>query len=266
MITTRTLFAPGALITMVVGAFAHPASAQQARPFRAADFERVDFARCTENPSWLDARIRASLVVHSDGAWALALDGSVDDPTYAPLVPALRQCMEDVLSERLGRVLSPAPRAARVFVRTFDLQAHQVDPPSRLTELRARVEAGRADLARCVADLPEQRLRVRIHVHADGRVEAVLPRRDVNRSLCITNTLGTFAPGAEVTMNETLEGQLATVTVREGGICAWGGHSGPPPTNESFVCASGLTCCASGGAAGSDSICMRVSNGCPPYP
>ncbi len=265
MISMRTLFAPGALITMVLGAFAHPLSAQQARPFRAADFERVDFARCIENPSWLDARIRASLVVHSDGAWALALDGSVDDPTYAPLVPALRQCMEDTLAERLGRVVSPAPRAARVFVRTFNLQAPQVDPPSRLTELRARVEAGRADMARCVADLPEQRLRVRIHVRADGRVEAVLPRRDVNRSLCITNTLGAFAPGAEVTMNETIEA-AQTVIVAEGGLCAWGERHGAPPTSQSFVCAEGLTCCASGGAAGSDSICMRISSGCPPYP
>ena len=263
----RHLVSSSALITMVVGAFAHSGSAQQvARPFRAADFERVDFAPCLENPNWMDARIRASLVVHSDGIWALALDGSVSDPNYAPLVPALRQCMEDALTERLGRVLSPAPRAARIYVRTLDLRAPLVDPPSRLTELRARLEATRADMLRCVADLAEQSLRVRIHVHSDGRVEVVLPRRDTNRTLCITNSLGTFGPGAEVTMNETIEGQLPTVTVREGGICAWGGHDGPPPTNESFVCARGLTCCTGGGAAGSDSICMRVSNGCPAYP
>lgn len=267
MIVMRSLFAPGALITMVVGAFAHSASAQQAaRPFRAADFERVDFAACTENPSWADARIRASLVVHSDGIWALALDGSVNDPNYAPLVPALRQCMEDALIARLGPALSPAPRAARIYVRTLDLRAPLLDPPSRLTELRTRLEATRADMARCVADLSEQRLRVRIHVHADGRVEVVLPRRDTNRGLCISNSLGVFAPGAEVTMNETIEGQLATVTVAEGGLCGWGGHRGSPPTIESFVCADGLTCCASGGVAGSDSVCMRVSNGCPLYP
>ena len=259
--------AQGALMTMVVGAFAHSGSAQQvARPFRAADFERVDFAPCTENPSWADARIRASLVVHSDGVWALALDGSVNDPNYAPLVPALRQCMEDALTQRLGRVLSPAPRAARIYVRTLDLRTPLLDLPSRLTELRTRLEANRADMARCVADLAEQSLRVRIHVHADGRVEVVLPRRDTNRALCITNSIGVFAPGAEVTMNETIDGHLATVVVAEGGLCAWGGHRGPPPIIESLVCADGLMCCASGGAAGSDFVCMRVSNGCPLYP
>ncbi|MFO0714885.1 MAG: hypothetical protein U0353_33905, partial [Sandaracinus sp.] len=53
----------------------------------------------------------------------------------------------------------------------------------------------------------------------------------------------------------------------EGAICAWGQYrpdwaSLPPPAR----CRAGLTCCG-GGAAGSDSSCMRAAHGmCPPLP
>lgn len=53
-----------------------------------------------------------------------------------------------------------------------------------------------------------------------------------------------------------------------GAICRWGESPGddprllrPPPRS----CRKGLSCCAAGGVASSDSICMKVTH-CPNYP
>ena len=56
-----------------------------------------------------------------------------------------------------------------------------------------------------MADLPGRRLAVELRLGADGRLEVVLPRPDVNRGLCITNSLGVFMPGAEVAIRETMQ-------------------------------------------------------------
>ena len=263
-----------ALITLVVGAFALPASAQRAprsaRPAPRnlqAEFDQIDFDACFANPMWVETSTRAALVVHPDGAWALALDGSVTDANYASLAPALRTCLEDTLRQTFGQTISAAPRTPQLYVRTFDFRIHHEDPAVRLAELRARFDAARSDIARCVLDLSEQRLVVRIRLLADGRVEADLPRPDVNRGICITNSLGTFMPGAAVAIRETIEGSARRrVTIaREGEICMWGERHHRLPDDDPRTCAAGLTCCAAGGAAGSDSICMRTSN-CPAYP
>lgn len=55
---------------------------------------------------------------------------------------------------------------------------------------------------------------------------------------------------------------------REGAICGWGQRrQDRMQLPEPRACRAGLTCCAAGGAAGSDSVCMRVQAGsCPPFP
>ena len=232
-----------------------------------AELGRIDLDACFENPAWVDSATRVSVVVHPDGVWALALDGAVTDASHASMAPALRTCLEDGLRAVWGEVIAPAPRRDEVHVRTFDFRVHHEDPAVRRTELRERFESVRRDLSRCVMDLPGRRLEVVLRLGVDGRVEAVLPRPDVNRGICITNSLGTFMPGAAVTLRDTIDGRVAprTVTAGEGELCAWGGHRGPPPLDEVRACAAGLTCCAAGGAAGSDSICMRTTH-CPAYP
>lgn len=250
-----------------------PVSAQRAgRRARArdlgAELERMPLDVCFENPAWMDTSTRVSVVVHPDGVWALALDGAANDANLEPLAPALRACVEQVVRTSWGAVIAPAPRQDEVHVRTFDFRVHHEDPSVRRDELRARYEASRADLARCVLDLPGRRLDVVLRLGADGRVEAELPRPDVNRGLCITNTLGVFMPGAAVTLRVTIDAGAAP-RVRQGGegaLCGWGERRGPPPADaEIYACAPGLQCCAAGGAAGSDSICMRTTH-CPAYP
>lgn len=161
----------------------------------------------------MDTSTRAALVVHPDGAWVLALDGAVSDANHEALAPALRQCMEGILTQTFGRVIAPAPRTSQVYVRTFDFRIHHEDASVRLAELQARFDAARPDLARCVLDLSEARLRVRVRLRADGRVEVDLPRPDVNRGLCITNSLGTFMPGAAVAIRETIEGSARRTVI-----------------------------------------------------
>ena len=263
-----------ALITLVMGAFALPGAAQRAprsaRPAPRdlqAEFDQINFDACFANPMWIETSTRAALVVHPDGAWALALDGAVTQASYLSLAPTLRGCLEDKLRETLGGLVSAPPRTSQLYLRTFDFRIHHEDPAVRLGELRARLDAARPDLARCVLDLRAPRLVVRIRLLASGRVEVDLPRPDVNRGLCITNTLGTFMPGAEVAIRETIDvnARRRVVTAGEGEICMWGERHRTPPDNDPRACAAGLTCCAAGGAAGSDSICMRTPN-CPAYP
>ena len=264
----KTALALFALFTLTAGAQGGAAQEARAQPrFSGADFDEVNFARCYENPGWMDSMVRASLVVHPDGVWVLALDGALDDPMHASLAPELRRCMEETLVQALGRVIPSAPRASSVFVRTFDFRIHHEDPAVRQAQLQVRFDGVRAELSRCVLDLRQPRVRVRIHLRADGRVEVTLPRPDVNRGLCITNQLGTFMPGAEASLRETIEGSARrrAVVSGEGGLCGWGEHRGPPPVETEYSCAAGLHCCPAGGAPGSDSICMRTAN-CPPYP
>jgi hypothetical protein len=261
-----------ALLTCGLASGGREVSAQRsarrapARDLR-AELARVDLDPCFEDPAWIDSATRVSVVVHPDGVWALALDGAVTDANHASMAPALRTCLEDRLRATWGEVIAPPPRRDEVHVRTFDFRVHHEDPAVRRTELRERFERVRRDLTRCVLDLPERRLDVVVRLGADGRVEVELPRADVNRGLCIANSLGTFMPGASVTLRETIDGRVArrAVTAGEGELCAWGGHRGPPPLDEVRSCAAGLTCCAAGGAAGSDSICMRTTH-CPAYP
>jgi len=275
---TRALSAPAALVTLVViasvlGTSAPAASAQQTgRGARAprdlqAELARIDLDRCFEDPAWGESTTRVSLVVHPDGVWALALDGAVTDASHASMAPALRTCLEDAIRSTWGELIVPAPRRDRVLVRTFDFRVHHEDPAVRLAELRARFDGARSDLARCVLDLAERRLVVEVRLGAEGRVEVVLPRPDVNRALCITNSLGVFMPGAVVAIRETIEARAApqAVIAGERELCAWGGLGGPPPDDVVRTCAAGLRCCAAGGAAGSDSVCMRTSR-CPALP
>jgi len=253
---------------------AHQASAQRtARRARAqrdlgAEFDRIALDPCFASPDWVESSTRASLVVHPDGVWALALDGAVTDARYASMAPALRTCIEDALRSTWGERIAPAPSRDEVHVRTFDFRVHHEDPAVRLAELRARIAAARSDIARCVADLPGRRLAVEVRLGVDGRLVVTLPRPDVNRGLCITNSLGVFMPGAAVAIRETFEAPVtpAGVAGGEGALCAWGErHGTPPPDGAVRTCAAGLMCCAAGGAAGSDSICMRTTH-CPAYP
>jgi hypothetical protein len=265
--------ATSALIVCALGVRAERACAQR-RGGRApqrdlgGELGRLDLDPCFENPAWVDSATRVSVVVHPDGVWALALDGAATDANHESMAPALRNCLEERLRAAWGERVTPAPRRDEVHVRTFDFRVHHEDPTVRRAELRERLDASRADLARCVLDLPQRRLDVSIRLGADGRVEAELPRADVNRGLCITNTLGTFMPGAAVTVRTTIDAGAAP-RVRQGGegaLCGWGERRGPPPADaEIYTCAPGLQCCAAGGAAGSDSICMRTTH-CPPYP
>ncbi len=265
-----------ALVSMVcvLGAWAHQASAQrtsrQARAQRdlGEEFDRIDLDACFASPDWVESSTRASLVVHPDGVWALALDGAVTEATYASMAPALRTCMEDALRATWGERIAPAPRRDEVHVRTFDFRVHHEDPTVRRAELRERIAGARSDLARCVADLPGRRLAVELRLGVDGRLEVALPRPDVNRGLCITNSLGVFMPGAAVAIRETIEAPVtpAGVAGGEGALCGWGErHRTPPPEGAVRTCAAGLMCCSAGGAAGSDSMCMRTTH-CPAYP
>ena len=70
------------------------------------------------------------------------------------------------------------------------------------------------------------------------------------------------APKLELPPGEALPRHDGTA----GAICRWGSWSGidqPPRPRE---CGPGLTCCAAGGAAGSDSTCISAVRGCPLYP
>lgn len=261
-----------ALLTCGLASGGREVSAQRsarrapARDLR-AELARVDLDPCFENPAWMDTSTRVSVVVHPDGVWAMALDGAGTDATHESMAATLRACLEERLRLAWGASITPAPRRDEVYVRTFDFRVHHEDPAVRRTELRERFESVRRDLTRCVMDLPDRRLEVVLRLDADGRLSAELPQPDVNRGLCITNSLSTFMPGAAVTLRVTIDGRVAprAITAGEGELCAWGGHRGPPPLDEVRTCATGLTCCAAGGAAGSDSICMRTTH-CPAYP
>jgi hypothetical protein len=225
--------------------------------------------------------VRLAIVVHPDGGWALAIGPIAERTPIDPAaVASLRSCLEGALVTSLGPTLARPPRRVAAVTRTWLVGVVSVGQ---------RIAAAREAIQACVfEDLPAATTRVsaRIRIdHAPDGSARITPRgRSPEGALlarCLATALGEL-PGGLASFDQRVVSTRAPTPVpppedREpverhdgaaGAICGWGQRrsdweSLPRP----LPCRAGLTCCASGGAAGSDSVCSRASGGgCPMYP
>jgi len=236
----------------------------------------ADLARCPETPALAGRRLRVALVVYPDGVVTTALgpwEPPVDDAATAS---AVERCFDTALRTRTG-ALTPRAKAPRLLTRTVELPGAEARATA---ELDARLEQMKRDVAVCMGWPQDRSLAaiegtLRIEVGPTG-VAVTAIRADQRLVDCVRPHLaGLVAPGRALTVERTLRitrhppAGMRRPAGNEGDICSWGGHQfSYDPTvflPEPAPCKPGLRCCAGGGAAGSDSFCMRTAS-CPMYP
>jgi len=267
-----------------------PAAAQRPAPAHRAvhaalGADAVD--ACFAAAAWVGAEVRVAVVVFPSGAWTPAVGpvDTVDDAVHQ----AAQRCVAAALAAALAPRLPRPPSRPRLVDRA-------VEPPDpRVARVREQIAQREAAMGTCVLralhaegalrGLRSVRLQVVFTVAPEGTVRAEIrrarsiPARPV-RGLdaarvgrCLA--LDAVAPAAAaVTVAHTLTAERPRPRGErydgtEGAICQWGGRRGGPGSEVELYptprpCRRGLRCCASGGAAGSDSTCRRGS--CPRYP
>lgn len=270
-------------LALLLASIAAPASAQDratAQAQRALD--TIDPVACRPSAGF-DARVvPLAIVIHRDGGWAVAIGPVAGNGVVTPeAMASFRRCLEGALSAILPAPLPRAPRTTSAVARTWTI------PSSAELWVDQRLVAVQGATHRCVAAAVGHArtitARIRIERGTDGQPVATALRPSANNSAvaaCIARILGPLPDGLEPLEREVttaLPPPVATIDEpseplgswdgTEGAICNWGQRRGdvarlPQPR----VCRAGLTCCAAGGAAGSDSTCIRVSGHCPMYP
>lgn len=269
-------------------AFAHGAlSARAQAQSRAATtaqraLDALDLSACRPATDFDARTVPLAIVIHGGGAWALAVGPTAGNGIVSvDALASFRTCLERALSGTLPQPLTGAGRTASVVTRTWTIPT-----PAELW-VDQRITAVQAATHRCVAGAVgharEVRARVRIARGDDGQttVSALRPSRSTTAvATCLAQVLGPLpdaltpierdvtsapppAPPADLVAREPVSPHHG----HEGDVCRWGERRGeiaslPRPHR----CRGDLTCCAAGGAAGSDSTCIRVQGRCPAYP
>lgn len=216
--------------------------------------------------------VRLALVVYPDGGWSVAVGpmGALVPPTPTA-ENAARVCATRRLAETLAPRLPRPPRATAVLTRMWRFST------TAQRALTDRLEGTREVAAACIARTsPGAQGTVRLWVSraADGstraRADAGTPlARAVSR--CVVEALGVIPPVEHEVAHEVNVNAHATpidefrTDGTAGAVCSWGGRDhGPTRRAPPVPCRAGLRCC-SGGAAGSDGVCLRVAQ-CPLLP
>jgi hypothetical protein len=264
---------------LVASLFLALASRAHAQSELRAALDGLDVVTCLDAAGVSAGEVRVALVAYPDGAWSLAFGpiGSITVHTAEQDAQA-EVCVRRALEAALPSPLARPPRVASVVARTF------VPPGPAERELDGRLHAARDTIAACVgadAHGPRAPLRVRVHIARAEAGTARVTARGPHGALvarCVTAALGvlpettpTLDRALTVTPTEPLATPPPPVVARPdgraGAICSWGEHR-PDAASlpEPRACRAGLACCG-GGAAGSDSVCMRVPGGqCPLLP
>jgi hypothetical protein len=221
---------------------------------------------CLAGPEWTGWSVRIGIVLHADGGWSFAME-----PADVPNAVRVRECFDASLRVTLDE--APPPARTKLIVKQVKGPAA---PKDRVAELKQRFDSMRDAISRCVlAATPvgnvDQTISLTLTLDRVGNVSVGAGPEASFAVACTHSQIGTFAPG-KATVEVELRVQGAGQTVRpdgsRGALCRWGQRE-PPPLGAltPAPCAAGLTCCASGGAAGSSSVCMDVGAGrCPMYP
>ncbi len=266
-----------AALAILLASLAAPAVAQErstAQAQRALD--AIDPTGCRPR-SGFDARVvPIAIVIHRDGSWAVAI-GPVAGPggVTPEAMTSFRQCIEGALLAVLPLPLPRAPRSTSAVARTWTI------PTSGELWVDQRLAGVRVATQGCVAAaLGHARAvtaRIRIERGPDGQTTTTALRPSASTravAACLARLLGPLPDGLAPLEREVTTALPAPAAPQgswdgtEGAICSWGQRRGdvtqlPQPR----ACRAGLSCCAAGGAFGSDSTCIHVGGGhCPAYP
>lgn len=216
--------------------------------------------------------VRAAVVVHPDGGWALALGPfGASMPIAETTHHRVHACAQRALSQQLPPRIPRPPRTVAVVSRLWRYES------AGMRALRARLDAMRGEIADCVAAAaPRGEGVVHLTVGARGDEQPDVRARGrgpLDRAVarCVTQRLVAVPPVAgTVTFDLAVTPRVPHPTPRPdgspGAICGWGQRRPDwQSLPEPMACRAGLRSCAAGGAAGSDSVCMRVAM-CPLFP
>jgi hypothetical protein len=235
-------------------------------------FDRAALAPCLAQPAWSGRSVRASLVLHEAGGWALGLEAHDLPPG---MLRTARECLEAATFAAVDAL--PVARSTRVLVRTVDGPA---PPADRVGELKTRFEQQREGVVACALRLlpsgpVKASVPVTLSLSAAGGVTVEATQPPLLAAVlahCARGALGAFAPGhARVTVMVEVDG--AGTQLRPdgslGAVCNWGERERHGVDGAFLLqpeaCKPGLTCCG-GGAAGSGGRCVSAAAGCPQVP
>jgi hypothetical protein len=223
---------------------------------------------CMASPEWTGWSVRVGVVRHAEGGWSFAME-----PEDVPMAARVRGCLNEALRVALDDAIPPAKTV--LIVRRV---SGPRPPADREAELKARFDAARPAISQCVLEASpvgavKDDVTLKLSLDRLGAITVTSSGAEGSAGFavaCAKLRMGTFAPGhasVMVKLHVEGEGRMRRANGTVGSLCQWGQrHEAPLGMLEPLPCASGLSCCASGGAAGSDSVCMDVRGGCPAYP